>query len=176
MHHYFSKLHPIITQRLQLRAPCWEDRETILFMRSDPEVNKFIIRKPPISLLEIDVFISERLKDRQEGTSIYWVLALKEAPTKCIGAISLWQFSKDRKTAEVGYDLHPEHQGKGYMSEALTAVLEFGFKTLNLITIEAYTHVDNMPSRTLLERHTFRRTDKKDANVPTNVVYSLSVI
>ncbi|MFC4636120.1 GNAT family N-acetyltransferase [Dokdonia ponticola] len=176
MCHHFSELNPIITTRLQLRVPCREDREPLLFMRSDPEVNKYIMRKPPISLEEIDVFISDRLKDRKEGNSIYWVLAPKEASSKCIGAISLWHFSDDRKTAEVGYDLDPTYQGKGYMSEALTAVLEFGFKTLDLATIEAYTHVDNIPSRTLLERHAFMITNKKDASVPTNVVYSLSVI
>lgn len=117
----------------------------------------------------------DRLSDRKKGISIYWVLALKEAPTQCIGAISLWQFSEDKKTAEVGYDLHPKYQGKGYMSEALRAVLEFGFKSLDLNTIKAYTHIDNVPSKTLLEHHAFVLTNQKDVDVPTNVVYSLSI-
>ena len=167
----FSKHPPLETIRLSLREPRIDDRDKIFFMRTDPELNKYIKRTPPKTLQEIDLFINDRLRDRQQGISIYWVLALKESPDQCIGAISLWQFSKDRKTAEVGYDLHPHYQGKGYMSEALRVVLEFGFNTLDLDTIEAYTHIENKPSRKLLEHHAFTLTDKKD-NVSTNVVYA----
>ncbi|MFT5892376.1 MAG: ribosomal-protein-alanine N-acetyltransferase [Dokdonia sp.] len=170
MHQDFSEFEPIETTRLHLRAPAMEDKEVIFFMRTAPEVNTYIKRTPPKTLQEIDIFINDRLRDRQQGTSIYWVLTLKESPDQCIGAISLWQFSKDKKTAEVGYDLHPNYQGKGYMSEALMAVLKFGFDTLDLHTIEAHTHIENTPSRKLLEHHAFTLTDKKD-NVPTNVVY-----
>jgi len=171
MHQYFSKLEPIETTRLHLRAPTMGDKEMIFFMRTAPEVNKYIKRIPPTSLQDITLFINDRLRDRQQGVSIYWVLTLKESLDQCMGAISLWHFSDNRKTAEVGYDLHPDYQGKGYMSEALTTVLDFGFKTLNLHAIEAHTHVANMPSRALLERHAFMLTNKKDASVPTNVVY-----
>lgn len=171
MCYHFNDFSPIQTARLYLRTPQLSDREMIFFMRTDTSVNQYILRKTPKTLDDIDLFINDRLRDRETNTAIYCVLALKENPNQCIGAISLWQFSDDRKTAEVGYDLHPEYQGKGYMSEALTAVLEFGFKTLELTTIEAYTHINNIPSRTLLERHAFMLTDKKDADLPTNSVY-----
>lgn len=172
MHQDFSEFVPIETTRLHLRAPTMGDKEMIFFMRTAPEVNRYIKRTPPSSLQEITLFINDRLRDREQGISIYWVLTLKENPDQCIGAISLWQFSDDRKTAEVGYDLHPDYQGKGYMSEALSALLAFGFNTLELHTIEAYTHLENQPSRTLLERHAFIRTDQKDESVPTNIVYA----
>lgn len=175
MQHRFPELPAMITRRLTLRSPQITDREAIFFMRTDPEVNQYIQRKAPQTLDEIDVFIKDRLQDRETNTAIYWALALKEDPTQCIGAISLWQFSEDKKTAEVGYDLHPKYQGEGYMSEALRAVLEFGFKTLDLNTIKAYTHIDNVPSRTLLEHHAFVLTNQKDIDVPTNVVYSVSI-
>ncbi|WP_299211223.1 GNAT family N-acetyltransferase [uncultured Dokdonia sp.] len=167
----FSEFEVIETTRLLLREPRMKDREMLFFMRTAQEVNTYIKRTPPKTLQDIDLFINDRLRDRQKGISIYWVLTLKECPDQCIGAISLWQFSKDRKTAEVGYDLHPDYQGKGYMSEALATVLEFGFHILDLHTIEAYTHRGNIPSRTLLERHKFTLTDKKDDEVPTNRVY-----
>lgn len=161
----------IETQRLCLRAPRLEDRETIFYMRSAPEVNTYIQRVPPTSLQQIDLFIKDRLLDRQVGASIYWVITLKEDPDQYIGAISLWQFSKDRKTAEVGYDLHPDYQGKGYMKEALNAVVNIGFDTLDLHAIEAYTHQNNQPSKKLLEKFGFLLTDKKDDGVKENVVY-----
>ncbi|WP_299767162.1 GNAT family N-acetyltransferase [uncultured Dokdonia sp.] len=169
----FSEFAPIETSRLHLRAPKIEDRETIFFMRTDPKVNEYIQRVPPKSLQQIDLFINDRLRDREVGLSIYWVLTLKENPDQYIGAISLWHFSEDRKTAEVGYDLHPDYQGKGYMSEALQAIVRFGFDTLELHTIEAYTHENNTSSKQLLEKFEFSLTDKKDIDVPKNCVYAL---
>ena len=64
----------------------------------------------------------------------------------------MWNFSSDRKTAELGYDLLPEFFNKGIMSEALQQVILFGQETLKLNTIEAYTHQDNSNSIKLLEK------------------------
>ncbi|MEP0263482.1 GNAT family N-acetyltransferase [Dokdonia sp.] len=170
----FSSYESLRTERMLLRAPATVDRETLFFMRTDPALNKYIFREAPKTLADIDVFIKDRLKDRDTSTAIYWVLALKEFPEQYIGAISLWHFSEDRKTAEVGYDLHPEYQGKGFMGEALERVVDFGFNTLDLHMIVAHTHRENKPSRRLLEQRTFSLTDIKDDIVPTNIVYKLT--
>lgn len=171
MYRNFSSFKDLKTERLLLRRPRIEDRDTIFFMRTDPSVNTYIQRVAPSSIEEVDTFIKDRIQDREEGKSIYYALALKESPNQYIGAITLWNFSEDRKTAEVGYDLYPDYQGKGYMSEAMTAILDFGFHTLDLAKIEAYTHHDNKASRNLLARHGFTLTQKKDADIPSNLVY-----
>ncbi len=80
--------------------------------------------------------------------SISWGITTKESNI-LIGSICLWNFSEDKKTAEVGYDLDPEFQGKGIMSEALKAVLNFGFKRRGFDTIEAHTDYRNNPSEKL---------------------------
>lgn len=167
----FNRYRLLETERLLMRVPKKIDRDMLFFMRTNKEVNTYIKRNTPKTLEDIDVFINDRLKDRDTGVSLYWVITLKELPNQCIGAISLWHFSEDRKTAEVGYDLHPNYQGKGIMCEALLTVLNFGFNTLDLSTIEAYTHIENMPSRKLLEKQGFLLTDRKDDGFPTNVVY-----
>ncbi len=161
------------TKRLILRAPNVGDREKIFFMRTDVRLNQYIKRSPPTTLQEVEAFIKDRLKDRKEGNAIYWVIALKDAPEQCIGAISLWQFSEDRKTAEVGYDLLPVYQGKSIMSEALQAVVGFGKQDLALDRIEAYTHKENKSSIRLLQRNQFFLTDQSDSAVTTNRVYAI---
>jgi ribosomal-protein-alanine N-acetyltransferase len=163
----------LLTERLILRAPNLGDTKTIFFMRTDVTLNQYIKRSPPKTLQEVEAFIEERLKDRKEGKAIYWVIAQKDLPVRCIGAISLWQFSEDRKTAEVGYDLHPDYQGKSIMSEALQAVVGFGKQDLALDRIEAYTHKENKASIRLLQRNQFFLTDKSDSAVPTNRVYAI---
>ena len=86
----------------------------------------------------------------------------------------MWNFSEDRKTAEVGYDLSPKSQGKGIMNESLKGVLEFGFANLKLELIEAYTHQKNEPSKKMLERNGFELlVDKKDTDNQDNVVYQI---
>ena len=55
--------------------------------------------------------------------------------------ICLWNFYKDYKTAEVGYNLNPNFQKKGIMSESLKSVVNFGFIELHKERIEGFTHI-----------------------------------
>lgn len=64
----------------------------------------------------------------------------------------MWNFSKNNKTSEVGYDLNPIFQGKGIMNEALKSVVDFGFSKLNLNKIEEFTHKENESSKRLLKK------------------------
>lgn len=171
----FSIYDDLETDRLILRPPNLGDIESIFFMRTDILLNKYIKRTPPSSHKEIETFINDRLKDRTDGKAIYWVISTKQDPERCIGAISLWQFSEDRKTAEVGYDLHPDHHGKSIMSEAIKAALRFGENVLHFDRVEAFTHKDNMASLHLLKSNHFVLTDIKDPGVPTNVVYAIQL-
>ena len=91
-----------------------------------------------------------------------------------IGSICLWNFSPDRKVAEVGYDLHPKFQKRGIMDESLRSVLKFGFEKLGLDEIEAFTHRDNAHSITLLERSQFSYIKaRKDKDNENNIIYAL---
>ena len=55
----------------------------------------------------------------------------------------------------LGYWLDESHWGKGYMTEAVQSVLDYGFNTLqlNLITANCYPH--NERSQKVLKRHGF---------------------
>lgn len=57
--------------------------------------------------------------------------------------------------AEIGYALQPAHHGKGLMQEALTAVLDYGFHTLQLHSVEANVNPANAASIKILERNGF---------------------
>jgi ribosomal-protein-alanine N-acetyltransferase len=76
-----------------------------------------------------------------------------------VGTICYFNFSSDQPTAEVGYELHPSHQHKGIMQEALTTVLHYGFRVLQLKSVTAFPTVDNVSSIRLLERNGFKRED-----------------
>jgi ribosomal-protein-alanine N-acetyltransferase len=82
--------------------------------------------------------------------------------------------------AEIGYELlEEEDRNKGYMGEAIKAVLQFGFEQLNLHRIEALTSPTNLFSQKLLHANGFvhegelRRHYLKDGVFENSVFYSL---
>ena len=150
-------MHPfeeIKTERLFLRKLRESDWEMIFYLRSDPEVNRFVIRPAAETREKALEFIHRIGEEYKTAKSWYWCISLKEDP-KMIGSISLWNFSKDRKTAEVGYDLSPGFHGRGIMNEALAAILDFGFQQLSLDRVEAYTQWNNESSVKLLKNREF---------------------
>lgn len=163
----------ITTDRLFLRRLKQSDCEMVSYLRSDKEVNKFVKRANADSKEKALEFISKTNKGIDDQKLYYWTITEKNS-TEMIGSICLWNFSKDRKTAEVGYDLSPKFQGKGIMNESLKSTLEFGFKDLNLDLIEAYTQKNNESSKKLLERNGFILVPgKKDKDNLENIIYEI---
>lgn len=67
---------------------------------------------------------------------------------------------------EIGWRLSHEYWDKGYATEGAKACLEFGFETLNLPEIIAFTAVDNRRSRHVMEKIGMQRDLGGDFNHP----------
>ncbi len=169
----FKEYPKLITERLVLRAITLDDKEVVYFLRSDKTVNKYINRPPTSNLKDAEDFIQKINKGYENGANINWAIRLKESG-EMIGSICLWNFSKDRERAETGYDLDFKHHNKGYMSEALNAVVKFGFNNLNLDIIDAYTNRLNTSSKQLLLKNGFVYNPTiKDEEDPGNDVFEI---
>jgi ribosomal-protein-alanine N-acetyltransferase len=172
----FQPFPVLTTERLILRELKESDQELVLFLRSDKTVNAFIERpedRQTKTTEDAIRFIKEIHGYAKSNTSIAWGITLKESPN-IVGTICLWNFSEDRKIAEMGYDLHPNYQGLGIMSAALRLVLDYGFKTLKLDKIEAFTHKNNTSSIKLLERHGFvLMAHRKDEDNANNAIFEI---
>jgi len=164
----------IKTSRLVLRRLVAEDRKALFILRNDEQVNRFIMRNRMTSESEATAFIEQIWSNVDRGPDIYWAICLSSQPD-LIGTICLWNFSEDRKQAELGYELFPAFQGRGLMSEAVQAVLDYGFKALALTNVEAYTHKANMRSKKMLTKFKFRHLpDKTDHENDNNEVYRIT--
>jgi ribosomal-protein-alanine N-acetyltransferase len=85
-----------------------------------------------------------------------WI-SRKEDPDTYIGNISISHMIMGNFcSAYLGYQLDKDHLRKGYMHEALTAVLSYSFSGLNLHRLEANIMSENTPSRRLVEKLGFR--------------------
>jgi RimJ/RimL family protein N-acetyltransferase len=97
-------------------------------------------------------------KHREEN-EVYWYIYHKDYPLERIGSISLFQFtSAGAKVASamLGYTIHEGHRGKGYMSEALVAIVAFAFDKLGLHKVEARVRTTNDASRAVVQRVGFK--------------------
>ncbi|MFZ4929716.1 GNAT family N-acetyltransferase [Chryseobacterium sp. Mn2064] len=161
------------TPRLILKEIDESFTEDILRIRGNEVINKFVRRNSPknnYDALQFILTIKERTKNNQ---TIYLGISLKDQ-WNLIGTICLWNFSEDRKTAEVGYELLPEYHRQGIMSEALKAVLDYGFNELHLHEIVGITHKFNENSKGLLLKHDFILEEgKEDEGFPDNIIFSL---
>jgi len=162
------------TKRLLLRQLDDGDYNEIFALRSNDEVNQYIMRTKPTNIEEVKSFIKTINEGIIKNNSLYWAICLNNS-RKPIGTICLWNFSANRKIGEIGFELHPAYQGRGIMNEALASVINYGFNEAGLMTIEAYTHKDNRRSANLLKKNNFKmdesRLDQDDMN---NVIYTLT--
>jgi len=168
-----DKFQELETNLLDLRRLEESDWEMIRYLRSDKEVNQFVKRQSAETKEKALAFIAKTHKGIQDGQLYQWCIALKNNPAM-IGNICLWNFSKNKKTAEMGFDLSPKFQGKGLMDEALKAVFNFGFSNLDLEKIEAFTNYGNESSkRLLLKNHFFWNWQRRDPDDGENMIYEI---
>ncbi len=148
---------PILeTSRLILRQINKNDVNEIFILRSDARVMQYILR-PIAKTLEDALQLIQIISDTEtNGDGITWAIILKEN-AQLIGTIGFWQLKKEHYRAEIGYLLHTDFQKKGIMQEALTTVIDYGFKEMKLHTIEADVDPGNASSISLLERNKFVR-------------------
>jgi ribosomal-protein-alanine N-acetyltransferase len=161
------------TSRLVLRGVSDSDVDALFALRSNPAVNTYLERPKTPSREDVRAFV-EML--RREALP-YWVVLTRDGHAP-IGTICLMNFSATDARAEIGFELHPDFQGKGLMREALAEVLRRAFAN-GLLIIEAWAHKENASSRRLLERQGFRRDQGAEAGhkggLEPMVIYTLHV-
>ena len=152
----FDQFPSITTDRLQLRHVEKSDVNEIFFLRSDKKVMKYIDRSPAKKIGDGYEFIQKITEQEKNNDAVTWAITLK-SNSKLIGTICYWNIQKEHFRAEVGYVLHPDYWGKGIMQEALLKVINYGFKVMNLHSIEANVNPGNAASIKLLEKNKFVR-------------------
>src|ERR1700743_688597 len=158
------------TERLLLRQLLIEDDKTILFLRSNDAVNQYLDRPKTTTINEAREFINKINLGIQKGQSFYWAVS-PLSNNELIGTICLWNRSEDKLSIEIGFELHPDFQGKGFMQEALSAVIKFVFQILNIQSISADVHKDNKKSIKLLEKNRFQIDKQRETENQDNMEF-----
>jgi ribosomal-protein-alanine N-acetyltransferase len=151
----FSTFPLLTTERLTLRELRISDGPDVLVFRSDPVVQKY--NDPVLNNVgEVEALIEELLAEYNAQEGICWAVTLT-GRDRALGLFGFHYLDKYHRRAEVGYDLARAYWGRGIASEALRAIIRFGFERMNLNCIYAGTIADNYESVRLLERLGFQR-------------------
>ena len=139
------------TERFVLRAVTLDDASDMFRIMSDPRVMRYFGIEPMTSH---DQAI-ERARDIQaafaEQNGVRWAITRRE-DGQFIGTCGFWRLIKEHFRAEIGYELAPAFWGQGVMTEAVGAILTFGFTRMGLHSVEAQIDPDNTGSRRVLEK------------------------
>lgn len=151
------KSFPILeTERLILRGFVDEDTPDFFAIRSSSKVMQYMDSFPHQTYNESREMINEMKASFIGRTGINWAIELQ--PQRIlIGYIGLWRIMFENVRAELGYSLHPDFWGKGFMKEAIGEVLRFGFEELHVHTIEASVNPANRASIGLLKKIGFSK-------------------
>jgi ribosomal-protein-alanine N-acetyltransferase len=97
-------------------------------------------------------------RDLALTTKDYLRLGIELAASgRLLGTCALWGINAQSRRAEIGFILGSQGWGRGYMHEALSALLDYAFTELNLNRIEADTDPRNERSARLLDRLKFSK-------------------
>jgi ribosomal-protein-alanine N-acetyltransferase len=147
----FATFPVLETERFVLRAPTREDVDDIFRIMSDVRVTRYFGSLPMMARVEAEQRVERIQTAFQEHAGIRWAIA-DRASGQLVGTAGFWRLLKPHYRAEIGYELAPEWWGQGVMTEAVGAMLHFGFTSMGLHSVEAQIHPDNSASRRVLEK------------------------
>lgn len=138
------------------------DREPFAVMNGDPAVMEHFPHT--LTRTESDAFALRLERGLERDGYGLWALEIPgEAPFA--GLVGLMDVEEEMPFApgvEVGWRLARAHWGRGFAAEAATASIAYGFETLALREIVAFTAVSNERSRRLMERLGMSRNPADD--------------
>lgn len=152
----FEVFNVLETERLILREVSKLDVEEIYQIFSDEEVAKYDWFEPIESQEEARKIIDVYKEEFEAEEEITWGIALKET-NKLVGICCLCHFEPEARRAEIGYDLMQSEWNKGYATEMVKAIVDFGFNYINLNRIESFITPGNHASVKVLEKAGFTK-------------------
>ena len=139
------------TERLILRKMVLNDAEAVFAYASNSEVSRYTLWETHRSIEDSRAFLEFATQKYENGGEPDWGIVYRG--NGClVGACGLVNWEAEHARAEVGFVLSREYWGRGLMSEAVRAILRFGFERMNLNRIEARCIAENAASARVMEK------------------------
>ena len=170
----------IETDRLILRRYVIEGADAMYKnWASDSEVTKFLTWQPHSSVEVSRGIIENWLKEYSDEKYYQWAIVLKDNGNEPIGDISVVHMKEDISMVHIGYCLGRAWWRRGIMSEALKAVTDFMFDTVEVNRVESRHDPMNPNSGKVMQKcgmkyeGTLRSADRNNQGICDACYYAL---
>lgn len=145
------------TARLRLRRFHDDDAAAFSAYRSDPDVARYQGWDAPYGLDQAREFIAALARTHPDTAGEWFQLAAVDPDGRLVGDVALFVDGDDPRLARIGFTLAASAQGKGYGTEAVTALLDYLLTERRKHRVSADCDARNDRSAALLERVGMRR-------------------
>ncbi|MGB4847239.1 MAG: GNAT family N-acetyltransferase [Saprospiraceae bacterium] len=157
----------INSTRLRLHHIRNDDLESIHHLHSLPETNKFNTLGVPENIDVTKQILNQWIEElNNDPIQAYTFVVESKESHLFVGLVALNLGKPKYRSAEIWFKLLPEFWGKGYATEAVKAIIHFGFHDLKLHRIEAGCAVDNVASIKLLEKAGMQQEGRTRMKLP----------
>ena len=119
--------------------------------------------------LELDLHTQEAMRylyrlAGETPDSYPWITnwqIIEKARNLSVGSACFMNVPNEKGEVEIGYGIHPQFQNRGYMTEALRTICEWGLRQDGVHVIRAESEPDNIASRRVLAKCGFVAEDER---------------
>jgi RimJ/RimL family protein N-acetyltransferase len=143
------------TARLTIRPLARGDIARFTAYRNDPDVARYQDWELPYTRDLAHALVDELEPDGRPRAGEWVQLAIVDAGDHVVGDLAVW-LDSSAQLAMIGYTLSTDHQGKGYATEAVTAIVRWLLTVKKVHRVAATIDPANLASARVLERTGFR--------------------
>jgi diamine N-acetyltransferase len=147
-------MRTLLGQKINLRALEPEDLEFLYQIENNEAFWEVSHTQTPFSKYILKQYLENAHLDIYESKQLRLLIEEKSSK-KQLGMIDLFDFNPQHKRAGVGILIHPDFQKKGFASEALSLLITYSFRYLQLHQLFANITLDNDRSLELFKKHNF---------------------
>lgn len=139
----------ISTARLTLRKPHIDDAPAVFAGWAQySEVTRFLTWRPHENITQTEALMKKSIAAWDGDTNFRYLLEIKES-----GALAgMIELRMEPTKISFGYTGAKDQWGKGYMTEAVRACIEWAFQQPAIYRVYATTDVENIASRRVMEK------------------------
>ncbi|MCM1989221.1 GNAT family N-acetyltransferase [Oceanirhabdus seepicola] len=176
----------IETDRLVIRNFTNADIGQLYRIVNNETIMKYVPFAEERTLEECEELMKRILNRYRESTISnfkgFLLLVVSKDNNECVGFVGLFPLSYDITETELFYGLFEEHYSKGFATEIGKAIIEYGFKNMNINKIVATVNKDNEVSKRVLDKMgmcfecEIEDEEAKDSSYDGELLYSINRI
>ena len=143
---------PLETERLALREFRYSDNAPVLKnWAGDPLIQKMYSEPVYSTAEEVNTLLCKYISAYAAGEAYRWAIT-QRGDEECIGQIAYFMVNAANGWGEIEYYIGREYQNKGYVTEAVKRILQYGFEDMGLHKVQICHKSNNAPSKRVIEK------------------------